>query len=301
MRHQILVALDHVRPKDPRLSLGAASVVANLLKHQVPHSVFSGNVALEHAIDETVETIAAKVLSVGGDAGSKCDVILGSFVWNEPYIQQIVQLLRKYHFPGRIGLAGPQVSYAPKNTLETLYQHVDFFIRGYAEDAVVCIAKGDPAPLGVHWARSPDENKQSTTNLAQLPSPHLSGVLQPGNFIRWETQRGCPYTCSFCQHRDAGGGFNKYGADRIHKEILFFSDVAQHAEIAVVDPSFNISTEHSVMVLESFARECKLYACEARGGASVCDKQNRACRAQGQDSRAPLSFKFAPKSLTNGF
>lgn len=262
MRHQILVTLDHLRTKETRLPLGAASVVANLLRHQVPHSVVSGNVSLEEDIDATVEGLAARVRSVGSEVGRKCDVILGTFVWNEPYVAQIVQQLRRSQFPGRIGLAGPQISYAPKGGLEALYKHVDvdFFIRGYAEDVVVAIANEETEPHGVHWQGAQDENAKSKANFLDLPSPHLSsdlsGVLPPGEFIMWETQRGCPYTCSFCQHRDAGGGFHKYDDERVRKEIAFFSQhcVARHAEIAVVDPSFIISTDHSVMVLETFAR-----------------------------------------------
>jgi len=256
MRHQILVTLDHLRPKDPRLPLGAASVVANLIQRQIPHSVFSGNVSLEEDIDATVESICSQILSVGSQKGPKCDVILGTFVWNEPYVSNIVEKLRMSQFPGRIGLAGPQISYAPKGSLESLHKDVDFFIRGYAEDVVVAIANEEAEPHGVHWQGARDRNEQSKTDFLHLPSPHLSGVLPPGEFIRWETQRGCPYTCSFCQHRDAGGGFHKYDDKRVRQEIAFFSQhsVARSAEIAVVDPSFNISTDHSVMVLESFAR-----------------------------------------------
>jgi len=151
MRHQILVTLDHLRPKDPRLSLGAASVVANLIQRQIPHSVFSGNVSLEEDIDATVEGICSQILSVGSQKGPKCDVILGTFVWNEPYVSNIVEKLRMSQFPGRIGLAGPQISYAPKGSLESLHKDVDFFIRGYAEDVVVAIANEEAEPHGVHW------------------------------------------------------------------------------------------------------------------------------------------------------
>jgi radical SAM superfamily enzyme YgiQ (UPF0313 family) len=28
--------------------------------------------------------------------------------------------------------------------------------------------------------------------------------LEKQRFIRWETQRGCPFRCSFCQHRESG-------------------------------------------------------------------------------------------------
>jgi radical SAM superfamily enzyme YgiQ (UPF0313 family) len=88
--------------------------------------------------------------------------------------------------------------------------------------------------------------------LEGLASPFLTGVVGiagPHRFIRWETQRGCPYRCSFCQHREADARpvRRRFGGDRIDDEIRHFVD-RDVRSIAVLDPVFNVG-EHPYDVL----------------------------------------------------
>ena len=53
--------------------------------------------------------------------------------------------------PGRIGMAGPQVPYASKQTMKNLYRGADYSARGYAEDAIAALACAPEPTL----ARSP--------------------------------------------------------------------------------------------------------------------------------------------------
>ena len=132
MRRAILVGLEHLRPKDPRMSLGMASIVANLRMKNLPHEAHTLNVADP---DFNAPAAFAPLVNAAMAHGSTTDLIIGGFVWNEPYLNTLLEELRRASFAGRIAVAGPQVSYAEAGTLERAYPLADFFIRGFAEES----------------------------------------------------------------------------------------------------------------------------------------------------------------------
>jgi len=138
-----------------------------------------------------------------------------------------------------------------------MYPGVDAFVRGYGEEALATLASTSQAlPIrGVHWAGTEDLARQAEVNLEALPSPWLTGTipLKDQAFIRWETQRGCPFRCAFCQHREPGARLRRraLGLSRIEAEIDLFC-ASGVRDIAVLDPIFNLAP-HAVAVLERFA------------------------------------------------
>ena len=138
-----------------------------------------------------------------------------------------------------------------------LYPEADVFVRGYGEEVLVKLAAGIvPASelAGVHVAGEEDACDQARIDLDEVASPWLTGAipLEGQRFIRWETQRGCPYKCAFCQHREAGARLKKssFEPTRIMREIDLF--MAHDVEdIAILDPVFNAS-DHAVAILERF-------------------------------------------------
>lgn len=242
-RRLLLVALDHTRPKDPPLSLGHASILANLLKNKLDVQERSWAVNSE---DFKPEQVVSHIMQ---NAHPDLDVALGGFVWNEHAIQYITQSLHKYKFPGRVILGGPQVSYL-KIGLENIYPHVDTFIRGYAENAMVKLMQSyEPNALikGIHFAGIPDLGMTATVPLDDLPSPYLEKILPAQQFIRWETQRGCPFRCSFCQHREPDKALIKrrnFPEERVQKEAAWILDNPVIQDVAVLDPTFNSGPDY---------------------------------------------------------
>jgi hypothetical protein len=253
-RRVVLVALDWHRPKDPRLPLGHASLAARLVTTpgvELVHGAFSVT-----TVGDQPEHLARKIL---GHAltrpAAEVDIALGAYVWNEATIRRLLPLLRHGGFQGRIVLGGPQISYAIPG-LEALYPEADVFIRGAGEDALSIIANDPDARSvpGVLFAGQPDREEHAHILLRAQPSPWLTGTctVPRSGFVRWETQRGCPFRCSFCQHRDPGSrpGCQHAAEDRIIAEQHLL--VAQGAsEIAVLDPVFT-SSPRSVAVLDRF-------------------------------------------------
>ncbi len=254
-RRIILVDFYWTRDKDPRVPLGHASILT-ALRERGGLDVRSIVVAVNEPHLDAAGITVAILKETEGIPPAEVDVAFGAYVWGEALLQDVLRRLRGSGFRGRLILGGPQISYSGRG-LERIYPDVDAFVRGYGEEALATLgtqAKPQPIP-GVHWAGTPDALAQAVVNLEALPSPWLTGTIpltdQP--FIRWETQRGCPFRCAFCQHREPGARLRRraLGLPRIEAEIDLFCRSGVR-EIAVLDPIFNMAP-HAVGVLQRFA------------------------------------------------
>ncbi len=254
MRRLLLASLDWVRPKDPPLSLGHASIVANFMKRNLSVLPRSWSVNTSDFDEKKVINFAMQ------HADSNTDFALGAFVWNESYTQKIITKLKENNFPGRIILGGPQISYVkPSNSIniESYYPQADIFVRGYAEQALAnLMASKSNSPIipGIHYAGKPDLGFSASITLEELPSPFLTDTIKPQPFIRWETQRGCPFRCSFCQHRESDTSMvrRQFPEDRIFKEAKWITDHPIISDIAVLDPTFNSGPQY-ISILNALA------------------------------------------------
>lgn len=249
-RPLVLLSLDWRRPKDPRTSLGHASLLArlstvrDLVVHPVQHAVNDPAFDLEALFGTVLATLLC----------NHADLAIGVYVWNESVVANLLRMLRSAGYTGRIILGGPQISYAPAG-VASLYPEADVLIRGYGEDALAAVVMA-PSPTaipGVVWRGEADAGQVATVALEDLPSPILSGTLPVQPFMRWETQRGCIYSCSFCQHREAGARLARHtlASRRVAAEVEAL--VAGGAvDIAVLDPIFQTNPDAEA-ILRRFA------------------------------------------------
>ena len=253
-RTVFLVDLCWMRDKDPRLPLGHASLLASLRQDRsldVRSVVVPVNGGQSSAA--AIETLIGAALIVPAE---RVDVAIGAYVWGEHLVRELITELRSAGFEGRIILGGPQISHAGPG-LEALYPAADAFIRGYGEQALAAVvSSAEPVHTpGAHWAGESDSCLQSNISLHALPSPLLCGAIScdEQDFVRWETQRGCPFRCAFCQHREAGAGLDQrfLGMDRIDAEIDLLCRGGVD-DIAVLDPIFN-AAPHATAVLQRFS------------------------------------------------
>lgn len=230
------------------MSLGQASILANLHHHKIPV------IAKAWAVNQPSFDYKDVHAFVIENADENTDVALGAYVWHEPQTQMLLNDLKQDNFSGRIILGGPQISYT-KNKIEQFYPQADIFIRGYGEEALAQLMlspERKPAIDGVHYAGESDSGISAKMEIELLPSPFLTGIIPAQAFIRWETQRGCPFRCSFCQHRESDISMKRrqFSDSRIMEEIRWIIENPVIRDIAVLDPVFN-SGPHYLKTLEA--------------------------------------------------
>lgn len=252
-RELILIEFPWGRDKDPRVPLGHASILATLgLNSELKcHSIIRP--INEFGYDR--RQVESEILDLINRSRGEIDIAFGVYVWCEEEVREICSTLRMNGYVGRIILGGPQISYSEAG-LESIYPYADIFVRGYGEFAVAqLMTSSNKVEIpGVHYAGDEDLVQQTIVNLDLCPSPWLEGVIELENqeFIRWETQRGCQFSCGFCQHKEAGARLKKHNflQNRILNEIDLFCEKGVR-DIAVLDPIFN-SGPQAVDILNRF-------------------------------------------------
>jgi radical SAM superfamily enzyme YgiQ (UPF0313 family) len=234
-RRLVLLNLPFLRAKDPRATLGDASLRARLTRDR----------------DIDVASVTWAVNKAGADRGALADALMaeldrgeamlgiGCYVWNEAVVQWLLPELRRRGFRGAIVLGGPQITYAGVG-VDRHYPQANVFIRGYAEDGLAALFGGGAigAIPGVSFAGRDHAVTFTKVDYEALESPILSGLLPLGGFQRWETQRGCLYRCAFCQWPGGIDGIHRFTRKRIEMESERLAGSSTQ-EIAIQDPIFN--------------------------------------------------------------
>ena len=168
-------------------------------------------------------------------------VALSVSSWNFKVSLEIARRHKERHPEALILLGGPHV---PGDAASLLQAHpwVDVVCHGEGEVSFLKIVEAWP---GRQWSdipsisylqdgkciNRPDESR--ITDLDTVPSPYLAGVFEPllregrGNqwLALWETNRGCPFTCSYC---DWGAATRSklffFGMERLKREVEWFAD-----------------------------------------------------------------------------
>lgn len=173
---------------------------------------------------------------------SKADVVgFSTYVWNERLSLEIARRLKASRTGVRIVFGGPQV---PDDSEAFLREHpfVDVAVHGEGEATFLDLLQAPPgAPLaeidGIsfldpsgRFVRTAPRARLS--DLATLPSPYLSGrldALMAGHpeeawIGLWETNRGCPFSCTFCDWGSATAmKVSSFDMDRLLGELEWFA------------------------------------------------------------------------------
>lgn len=248
MKPVILVSLDWRRPQDGKTGLGNASIAAALRAADVPFQIIDAQV---NSPAFSLEQVLASLLQAINKAGPGCLVGFGTFVWNDSAVRTLNTLIQGTG--AVIVLGGPQISYMAKGQLENTYPHAKYFVRGQGEMAMVALACGTESDgCGIHVAGTHDQGRKADHDLLILPSPYLYETAELHSNIRWETQRGCPFKCSFCQHREPGKRLKHqfFDGQRLEKELAMFAS-AKVRRISVLDPIFHNDAKRAIQILNS--------------------------------------------------
>ena len=190
-------------------------------------------------------------------------VAMSCYVWNWNYNQKLAQEI-KSKFPNcTIVIGGPQVDYKNKNFFND-YPYFDVISAGENEDNFAKILR---ATLDNNYeipnVISRFTNFQlltppRTKNLNSLPSPILSGFYdtimdkfyKENNYhpmwqVTYETMRGCPYHCTYCDIGDSyWNKITQFDIDRIYNEITWMGE-KKIEYVSVCDSNWGILNRDS--------------------------------------------------------
>ena len=222
---------------------------------------------LEFSREKSAIEIAEAVLGAGADL-----VCASNYAWNYKKICGVLQLLVNSgaRLP-RILLGGPNSPGSFGSSMMIRYPIISAMVEGEGEPAFrdICCSLVD-SPQRDLFARARncvfrDENGEikrpnighRIQYLDEVPSPYLTGILPVvPSPIFYETNRGCPYRCSFCYWGNGNSKVYRMSHERVREEMEFF---ARHRVSAfwLADANFGIfktDSEIAEMMCEINAR-----------------------------------------------
>ncbi|WP_372400670.1 radical SAM protein (plasmid) [Azospirillum sp. HJ39] len=171
------------------------------------------------------------------------DVIgFSTYVWNARISLEVARQVKLKRPDVMIVFGGPQVPDHAETFLRT-YPFIDVAVHNEGEQTFLDILESFPHtdPTGIkgtsciddagHYVRTAPQPR--IRELSSIPSPFLTGVFDrlmathpKESWIGlWETNRGCPFQCTFCDWGSATAAkVNQFDLDRLTAEVDWFSD-----------------------------------------------------------------------------
>jgi radical SAM superfamily enzyme YgiQ (UPF0313 family) len=178
---------------------------------------------------------------------SNCNIVgFSLYVWNEQISLMTMKYLRQINPEVLIVCGGPQVPDDGAAYLEK-YTFIDFLVHGEGEVIFenlverLVVAGLNPDKADLDLVGSLSFSKESNTGLKfvsnklglrlkelDIPSPFLDGTFDELIFKNpeqkwmalWETNRGCPFTCTFCDWGSATNAkVSRFNLDRLEAEF----------------------------------------------------------------------------------
>ncbi len=254
----MLCSFNWYREKDPRTPLGMALIAAYCENHL---EINNGISIIDTDVRDNVSMTLHQVLDDSPDI-----LGIGVYVWNIDIVKQFLFGLRSMNFEGKIILGGPEITYGNKSLLEE-FPEGDYFVRGDGEIAFTQILMYEEGisyqlPKGVFTRINSDFNSYCAVSSHDIVSPFLSEKILDGiignsnkNFVRWQTQRGCVYRCSFCAFPNGYDNFVVTDLRRIEQELQLFKQKCVKS-VAVLDPIFFKDKERGMKILDLIENIC---------------------------------------------
>ena len=201
---------------------------------------------------------------------------VSSYIWNEQYNLELTRLVKKNYPNCKIVYGGPSSSSCTKEWANK-YPWIDYVVYGEGEniftELLLCIEEKKSVKniLSIgYWCNNDfivNKKQQRIENLDTIPSPYTLGLFNsivkkyqnnPNVTLNGiiETNRGCPYACTFC---DWGGvtlsKIKRRNIDCIKKEILWMAENCVEL-LLMADANYLIFQKRDEEILD-FVIECK--------------------------------------------
>ena len=212
----------------------------------------------EEGIEIAEYSINGNVTEMLGDIYERRpDVVAFScYIWNREVIEKLVPSVRKLLPSVAIWLGGPEVSFHCEQVLEQ-FQEIDGIMVGEGEEtfAGLCAfyfeANGTLADIPGLYLKAEYGNKgrafstgeRAPLSLEKLPFLYDSVENFENRIVYYESQRGCPYRCSYCLSAIDKTVRHK-PMEQVKKELQHLLD-CKVPQVKFVDRTFNCNHSHS--------------------------------------------------------
>jgi radical SAM superfamily enzyme YgiQ (UPF0313 family) len=182
----------------------------------------------------------------GGPSSPKYDVDTAEFLDANPFVDVAARGEGEYTFVEILDALGGEFDEDALDRLASV-DGITFRRRGAGEPVLV---------------RTPDRERPA--DLDQFPSPYLSGEFDDLLDTQWrsatlETNRGCPYGCTFCDWGSATlSRIRKFDLQRVKDEVEWIMSKAPTTGIVVADANFGIF-ERDVEIVEHIVGLTSVY------------------------------------------
>lgn len=250
-------------------------------RHYLPYSVGLLQAYLEAQLPGHYRFLLPRCqvqrLKLEAEALAEADLVgFSIYAWNVERSLRLATLLKQARPEVLIVFGGPQV---PDQSADFLGAHaqVDLCVHGEGEAVFATLvaafeAQGPTADWSqipsLSWIDSAGNYQQTrrasrSRDLPDLPSPYLSGVFEPlmaawPNLrwsALWESNRGCPFTCSFCDWGSATAAkVNRFDSPRLLAELDWFSQ-HQIDQVFCCDANFGMLKRD--LELAQYAVKCQ--------------------------------------------
>jgi len=206
------------------------------------------------------------------------DILLCScYTWNWEVTKKLAENVKKNNPNCLIIFGGPQVpkwygEYNDKSFFDE-YNYVDIIVHGEGEQVIenifrAFISGSDFKDIaGIEMRGYKGLPQPRFNDIAELPSPYLTNLVwdlvSPEKDIKyiaaWESNRGCPFSCTFCDWGSATNGkVRKRDQNRLEDEIEWFGQ-NNIPYIDVCDANWGIFKDRDLELSKKFAETKKQY------------------------------------------
>jgi hypothetical protein len=198
---------------------------------------------------------------------------MSCYNWNEEYNNRLSIQIKQRYPDCLIVYGGPSVPDDINNIWYKDNWFVDVVVRGEGEIPFVEILRSNnkesmasiqnvSVNFGSHWSYNYKKGSTRIRDLTILPSPYTNGIIpipMENHAMLFETNRGCPYACTFC---DWGGltytKVSKHDMQRIKEEIEWMGK-NKVGFVYNVDANFGIFKERDMQIVDWLVETKKKY------------------------------------------
>ena len=163
--------------------------------------------------------------------------VFSTYIWNFELSASVARLIKQHYPDCLVVFGGPQVPNPDRlGTFFEQYPFIDIAVHGegevtFSELLLAYIDGTDFQKVpGLTYRGFTTESRPRTPDLNIFPSPYLTGEFDPlfalpyqFNAV-WETNRGCPYRCTFCDWGSlTAQKIFQFDENRLAKEMEYFA------------------------------------------------------------------------------